>query len=241
MTDIRSLMIKILSENNMEKYTKENILNKLIALTEEMLSVNEYMNLTAIKEPEEIILKHYVDSLTVIPFIPQNAKLIDIGSGAGFPAFPIAIARPDVNVTSLDSTRKKLNYIENTAVKLNLYNIDICIGRAEEISKLPHMRESFDVAVARAVAPLQILCELSIPFIKVGGRFIAMKGVTAGDEVNSSCKATTILGSGTCKNHFITLKHNKDVHCRHIIISDKIKQTPDNYPRNYSQITKNPL
>ncbi|MBQ1957214.1 MAG: 16S rRNA (guanine(527)-N(7))-methyltransferase RsmG [Clostridia bacterium] len=243
---------------------------KLYRLTEIMLEVNSVMNLTSITSPGDIVLKHYLDSLTLSEYIPENSTIIDIGCGAGFPSLPLAIARPDLKIIALDSTAKRINYINETAKKLGLDNIHGVAARAEDYVVKPCElvlacenysrnsaslnRESFDFAVARAVAPLNILCELCIPYVRVGGMFISMKGRSDGtdEEIRLASSAISKLGGDLFGTERIRLYRSPDENTdtslpdgdfieRSIVKIKKVKNTPKNFPRNYSSITKKPL
>ena len=220
----------------------DELLERLFALTEIMLKVNSYMNLTAITDLQGVILKHYVDSLTVSEYIPEGAKVIDVGCGAGFPSLPLALARPDLNITALDGTAKRIRYVEETANELGLTNLTAIAARAEELANKPECRERFDVAVARAVADLQILTELCLPYVKVGGCFVSMKAAKGSEELENSRNAIKLCGGGETK--LVELKLTADevnFENRRLIIVDKSKSTPKEYPRNYGRIQKKPL
>ena len=241
MTDYSSVIKDIFKENKLDSLISESSTGKLTKLIDRMIAVNEKMNLTAITAPEEIILKHIADSATVIEFIPKKARLLDIGTGAGFPALPIAILRPDVSVYALDSTAKKLKYIDETASILELDNVKTVSGRAEELGRTVNYRERFDVVTARAVASLNVLTELCMPFVKLGGQFISMKGSGAAEELQSAKSGIIQLG-GTCfDDREFNLRYNDSEFQRHILISKKTKNTPESFPRMYNRITKKPL
>ena len=229
-----------LTKNGLGEFAENGILDKLHALTERMLAVNEYMNLTAITELDEVILKHYVDSLTVSKYIPNGASVIDVGCGAGFPTLPLAIARPDLKITALDSTAKRINYINETAEMLGTPNITGIAARAEEAANEPLYREKFDIACARAVARLNVLSELCIPFVKVGGSFVAMKA-NAAEELAEAEKGIEKLGGRLANVDKFDIASDAGAEPRCIISVKKIAQTPKNYPRNNSQIKKKPL
>ena len=217
-------------------------LEQLFALTEIMLEVNEHMNLTAIKDMTGIILKHYVDSLTVSKHIPKGASVIDVGCGAGFPSLPLAIVRPDLKITALDSTAKRIRYVDDTAKKLGLDNVTAIAARAEELANDKNHRESYDIAVARAVAELQILAELCIPFVRIDGCFISMKALKGVDELNQAKNAIKICGANISAIHDIDTTADEETYInRKIIIANKASHTPDNYPRNFGRIQKKPL
>ena len=167
-------LASVLAKNALSAYATDEICNKLSAFCNYLLEQNKLFNLTAIKTPESAALLHFADSLTLAEFIPENAKILDIGSGAGFPAIPLAIARPDISVTALDSTLKRVNFINSAAKLLGLTNITAVCHRAEDVTG-KDFRESFDIVTARAVAAYPILLELALPAVKVGGKFVAMK------------------------------------------------------------------
>ena len=254
MTDKNSFTEKLhkaLCDNSLSAFAIESVTEKLYLLTERMLAVNEYMNLTAICELDGIIMKHYVDSLTAAAYMPEGASVIDIGCGAGFPSLPLAIARPDLHITALDSTAKRINYIRETAQMLAIDNIDCITARAEELAHDSMYRERFDISCARAVARLNVLCELCLPFVKQGGYFLAMKGAKAMEEAQEAQKGIAALGARIKEIRkmdfdlpdFAHLDAVRDF-CsaeRYIIIIEKTKKTPPQYPRAYAAITKKPL
>ena len=222
----------------------ENALSEQFYKLGELLSeANKIHNLTAIKEDEDVMLKHFIDSLLISSKICEGAKVIDVGCGAGFPSLPLAIYRPDVSITGVDSTSKKINYVNNTATALGLTNIMAISARAEDLAHKEH-RESFDVATARAVAALPVLTELCLPFVKPGGLFIAMKSQSAAEELAASRSAIEKCGGELLYVTELELRHRKETaenEKRSLIIIKKIKKTPDNFPRIYSKITKKPL
>ena len=215
----------------------------LFALTERMLAVNEHLNLTAIIEPEAVILRHYADSLTLASLIPSGAKVADIGSGAGFPAIPLAIARPDLHVTAIDGTGKRVRYMEETAAMLGLANFKALTLRAETGGRDPALRGKFDVATARAVAALPVLSELCLPYVKVGGLFLAMKSREAEEELAAASRAIRTLGGGdvTLESITLTAPHEPEPLTRTIISIRKLTPTAPQYPRDFAQIKKSPL
>lgn len=200
----------------------------------ELKAYNDHTNLTAIRDDAGIIKKHFLDSLTVLSAIPKNAtSLIDIGTGAGFPGLPIAIMMPNLQVTLLESIGKKTTFLNQIVEKLNLQNVTVINGRAEDVISEKNLREQFDVAVARAVAELRMLVEYTLPFVKVGGIFIAQK--SAGEtEVAHAQNALTTLGGKIVKQ--IPLADD-----RQLIIIEKAKATPADYPRRAHIIAKKPL
>lgn len=233
--------ITSLERNSVELELSDERIEKLYELTRIMLEVNASMNLTAITEEKAIILKHYVDSLTVSRYIPNGAKLIDVGCGAGFPCLPLAIFRPDLDITALDSTAKRINYIKDTASKLGIDNIYAVAARAEEYGKKDGYRESFDVSTARAVAALPILSELCLPFVKVGGKFVSMKASQGERETIDSKNAIKLCGGEVESVDKLELLSDDGSESRTIISVTKVTSTPIKYPRHYSQISKKPL
>lgn len=227
--------------NGLCEYLSDTAKEKLFNLTEIMLRENSKMNLTAVTQIKEVILKHYADSITAAKFIPGGSKIIDIGCGAGFPALPLAIVRDDINITALDSTAKRIEYVENTAQKLALRNIGVLCARAEDAAHDAQLRESFDVACARAVARMETLCEFCIPFIKPGGIFIAMKAKPDDTELEGAKRAAHKLGATIEKIEKFTITDDVDVYERTIILIKKHEPTPKIFPRNNAQIAKKPL
>ena len=214
----------------------------LFSLTERMLQVNKSMNLTAITEEKAVILRHYVDSLTISSQIPEGASLIDVGCGAGFPSLPLAIFRPDLRILSLDGTAKRIAYVAETARMLGLTNLTAIAGRAEEYAQKAEYRESFDVATARAVANLPVLCELCLPFVKQGGRMLAMKSQQAEEELTAATRCVELCGGGEAEMISRDLTENGDAYeGRTLIIIKKLQKTPKIYPRHFSKISKKPL
>ncbi len=200
---------------------------------------NQKMNLTAITEPQEIVIKHFVDSLALLTAVelPQGAKVIDVGTGAGFPSVPMKIARPDIHLTLLDSLNKRVVFLDALSAALGQENT--CIHfRAEEAGRSLAYREQFDLATARAVAHLRELSEYCLPFVRVGGRFAAMKGGDIDAELAESSKAIGLLGGKVEEIKRFSLP---DESRRSIIIIKKISQNTTKYPRPSAKIAKNPL
>ena len=204
-----------------------------------LLEWNEKINLTAITQPEEVVEKHFLDSLTLLSWgkLKQGAKVIDVGTGAGFPGIPLKIARPDIDLTLLDGTMKRLNFLGEvcTALKLSARRIH---KRAEEAGLDKTMRERYDVATARAVANLPVLAEYCMPLIKMKGYFIAMKGPGAEQELEAAGNALDILGSGEPEVLPLTLPGGEE---RSLVICQKLGFTPKGYPRHGGTILKHPL
>ncbi len=204
-----------------------------------LLEWNEKINLTAITEPEEVLFKHFYDCLLFFKNVevPQNAKVIDVGTGAGFPGVVLKIARPDINLTLLDGLNKRLVFLNELMAALEL-DAETVHLRAEDGGKNPLYREQYDIACARAVAALPVLCEYCIPFVKVGGRFAAMKGSSAADEVAAAQNAYKILG---CEKPKLVCENLREGEPRAFIISKKVSQTPPKYPRMGGKISKSAL
>lgn len=209
-----------------------------------LLEFNAHTNLTAIKDEEGVAIKHFADSLAALCFdlIPENSKVIDIGCGAGFPGLPLAHARRDISVTFLDSTAKKLKFTEKACNELGI-KADFLPVRAEEVSSDKKYREGFDIAVSRAVASLPVLLELSLPFVKVGGTFIAYKATGAAEELEMSKNAVPMLGAKYVKTLEVELPQGVDGETLHhsLLVFKKVKNTPAQFPRRYAQMVKKPL
>ncbi len=209
-------------------------------LSAHLQETNKALNLTAIKDENGIILKHIVDSCAIVPFIEQGARVCDIGCGGGFPSLVIAILRPDVDVFAVDSVSKKVAYVRDTASLLGLNNVSVSNERAEVLGQ-GSARESFDVACARAVGRLNLICELCLPLVKVGGVFLAMKSVSTNEELDEAKNAIATLGGKVERVFSYTLTDSNEVLERSIIVIRKLTRTPKAYPRNNSQISKKPL
>ena len=240
--DFTSRLTKVFSENKLSSYLSIEVMDKFYRLTVRMLEENEKYNLTAITEPKKIILNHYADCVALAKEIKKGASVIDIGCGAGFPTLPLALVRDDIKIVAMDSTEKRVNYVRETAEMLGLKNVTAVTMRAEDGAKLPEYREKFDYATARAVAELRILSELCLPYVKLSGKLLAMKGKNAEFELNGAKKAFAILGGKNPTANIITLKADGQEPLTHPIISvEKATKTPPAYPRPYAQISKKPL
>lgn len=204
-----------------------------------LIEWNEKMNLTAITEPTEIIEKHFIDSLTILNKIDNNQKVVDVGTGAGFPGIPLSIMNPTLKITLVDSLNKRLIFLQEVVAKLNLKNIEIVHARAEEFGQNKKYRENFDIATSRAVANLSTLSEYLIPLVKVGGKVISMKASEAQEEINQAQKAIDVLGGKINKIEEFNLPQS-DIG-RTIIIIDKQKHTPGRYPRKPGTPSKEPI
>lgn len=204
-----------------------------------LLEWNEKINLTAITEPEEVVVKHFYDCLLFLKNVdlPTGASVIDVGTGAGFPGIVLKIARPDIKLTLLDSLNKRINFLNEVLKALNL-EAETIHARAEEGGQNKLLRERFDFANARAVARLNVLSEYCMPFVKVGGHFVALKGPAAKQEAEEAQKAISLLGGEKPK---IICENLTEDEQRCFCIIKKISQTPTKYPRNSAKISKQPL
>lgn len=202
---------------------------------------NEKINLTAITDDEGIIKKHFIDSISILSsgVIKDNISVIDVGTGAGFPGIPIKIIMPSVRVVLLDSLNKRINFLNTVISELGLSGIEAVHGRAEDFARKDNFRESFDIATARAVANLAVLSEYCIPYVKVGGHFVALKGPAAQEELNESKNAIGTLGGKFIK--VIETKIPEEELKHNLVIVEKINKTLDKYPRKAGQIEKKPI
>ena len=226
-------LITSLKELNIELTTYQQ--DQLLTYKDFLIEYNKHTNLTAITNEEDIYLKHFYDSLTITKIIEiNNQKILDIGTGAGFPGVVLKIVYPDIDITLLDSNNKKITFLKELSNKLNI-NVNLINARAEEY--IINNRESFDIVVSRAVANLNTLIELSIPFVKVNGYFIAMKA-NAKEEIESSLNAIKILNSNIDKTIEFNLVNND---LRTLIKIKKNNNTDTKYPRRYDKIIKQPL
>lgn len=201
-----------------------------------LVEYNENVNLTAITEHDEVMIKHFYDSLILSKSLPEGKiKLLDVGAGAGFPSVPNAIVNNDLDVTIIDSLNKRIVFLNELCDRLKLTNVKANHGRAEEFKEL----ESFDVVTARAVARLNILMELCMPFVRVGGLFIAMKSKNGNEELDEAKNGIKILGGEIVRVLDFTLPY--DMGERELIIIKKVKATPKKYPRRFNVIKNNPL
>jgi 16S rRNA (guanine527-N7)-methyltransferase len=202
---------------------------------------NEKVNLTAITDKEEVYLKHFYDSISPSFFIDfnQDLSLCDVGAGAGFPSIPLKICFPSIKLSIVDSLNKRITFLKTLTDELGLQDVSLYHDRAETFGKLAAHREQYDYVTARAVARLSVLSELCLPLVKKGGKFIALKGAGADDEVLAGKKALTILGGKMDQDFYFQLP--KEDSKRHIILIDKVKETPKKYPRKPGTPNKQPL
>lgn len=210
---------------------------KIIEYMFKILDLTEKVNLTSIKDPQEFVEKHLLDSLLALPYIKKSEqKIIDIGTGGGFPGVPLAIALPDNQFILLDSTAKKLSMVEHAIKELGIKNVTCVHARAEDASHFPAYRDKYDYVVSRAVAPLPILAELCLPFLKPDGVFLAFKGRQYEDEVEDSLDIVKKLNGKISEIKEFKLIPSQSL--RVIIEMKKTDKTPANYPRNYSAMKK---
>jgi 16S rRNA (guanine527-N7)-methyltransferase len=204
----------------------------------ELLEWNKKFNLTSITDPEEIRIKHFEDSLSLLKVFPlTDQSVIDVGAGAGFPGIPLRIACPEIKLTLLEATGKKVEFLRHVISKLNLSDVKVIKGRAEDIAK--EQKEIFDIAVSRAVAKLNLLCEYCLPFVKTGGSFVAYKEDQVEAEVGAAGNAIKTLG-GKLKEIKKVKLPNSDI-IRSLVIIEKASPTPAKYPRRAGMAKKQPL
>lgn len=231
-------MIKNLLQNYIKDYKitlTENQYEQFQKYFELLAEWNEKMNLTAITDESGVALKHFADSLSLLNFvdIPQNSTLADVGTGAGFPGVVLKIARPDIKLTLIDSLNKRLVFLGEVCAKLGI-EAELIHSRAEDGARDEKLRESFDFAVSRAVARMNVLSEYCLPYVKVGGAFCAMKGAQANEEFKESLNAINTLGGKLEKKYFFELPENGGE--RAIAVVRKVKNTPQKYPRQSGKI-----
>lgn len=223
-------------QNNivLEKQEYEKFYNYMLGIIE----WNEKINVTAITDHKEFLVKHLIDSLTINKYIENGKKLIDIGTGAGFPGVPLKLVNENLNVTLIDSINKKLNVIRNVTENMNIENLEIIHTRAEELAQNKEYRERYDYATTRAVSRLYTIVEYMLPFLKIGGKAICMKGDNYEEELKNSKKAIEILGGKIEKVENIKIDGEIE---RNIIIISKEKSTPKKYPRGQGKPIKEPI
>jgi 16S rRNA (guanine527-N7)-methyltransferase len=238
--DYITYLIDAFKQNDLGDIIDEEKAEKFHDLYKYLIEYNSHTNLTAITDEKEVILKHFIDCAAVSKHIEANSNVIDIGCGAGFPSLPIAIVRPDLQITSLDSTSKKINFVKNAIDLLGLKSSSAICARAEEFAS--DNRGAYDVCVSRAVARLNILAELCLPLVKKKGIFIAMKSNKGADELSEAKNCIKTLGAEHIDTKYLTFSINElDPIEREIQIFAKTSQTPLLYPRKYAQILKKPL
>lgn len=213
------------------KPTKQ-IVDNFVKYYNLLIEGNKICNLTAITDEDGVVEKHFYDSIFPQKYFSLNAKVLDIGAGAGFPSIPLKLVRDDLSFTLLDSLNKRINFLNNTIQTLNLKNIEAIHGRAEDFAKLSDYREKFDITTARAVANLKVLSEYCLPFVKVCGQFIAYKSGNCEEEINEAKQIICELGGKISK----VIDYNIGENSRKLVIIEKTKETPKKYPRPIKQI-----
>lgn len=237
MQDLKELLVSGAAEFNVN--LTDDMVDNFFSYMSLLKEWNSKMNLTAIEEDRGVIIKHFTDSLSILPFVEdKELTLVDIGTGAGFPGVPLKIVRPALSITLADSLQKRLIFLDEVIKSLKLRKISTVHGRAEDLGQDKNHREKYDIAVARAVAGLPVLLEYCLPFVRPGGIFIAMKGSDI-KEVQDSKKALSILGGEIVEVKSINLPFTDNE--RNLIIVKKFRHTPTGYPRKAGKPSKNPL
>ncbi|MBQ1461029.1 MAG: 16S rRNA (guanine(527)-N(7))-methyltransferase RsmG [Selenomonas sp.] len=206
-----------------------------------LIEWNEKINLTAITAPKDVAIKHIIDSITAYDaaLFQAGTTVIDVGTGAGFPGLPLKIFCPEIKLTLMDSLNKRIKFLQTVVEELGLKDVECVHARAEEGARNKKYRESFDIAVSRAVARLPVLCEYCLPFVKKGGHFIALKGMQYNDEAEEAVKAIKVMGGSRTEIRPVKLPEIDDK--RAVIIINKTMPTPKTYPRKAGTPTKNPI
>lgn len=235
--EFNKLMVSYAEKINL-MFTDEQ-LNKFYKYMNLLIEWNKKINLTAIVKPEEIILKHFIDSLTINSYINEKQKLVDVGTGAGFPGIPMKIYRPDLKVVLVDALNKRINFLNEVIKELKLENIETVHSRIEDFGKNNKYRESFDIVTARAVANLSVLSEYLLPLANIGGKCICMKGNEVSEECDNGKRAIDILGGKILNIDSFQLP-DSDI-SRNIIVLQKTNKTPSKYPRKAGIPNKEPL
>ena len=218
----------------------ENALSRFSTYCDRLITINQVMNLTAITDPDEIYLRHFADSVSLLGCADfSNKRVIDVGTGAGFPGLPLKIACPSISLTLLDSLRKRIDFLSETSSLLGFSDINCVHARAEEFAMKPEFRDSFDIAVSRAVSSLPMLCELCLPYVKPGGLFLAMKSRDYAEELDSAQNAIRTLQARVENVWDYTIAGTDLSYC--VIVIKKLANTPSKYPRRFAKIQKSPL
>lgn len=219
----------------------DRMVDRLLKYKDILIEWNKKINLTGITDDKEIMIKHFLDSLAcmVTGVMRNDSKIIDVGTGAGFPGIPLKVFNENLNLTLLDSLNKRIKYLETVCNELELNEVEFLHGRAEDYGRDKDYREKYDIAVARAVAELAVLCEYCLPFVKTNGYFIALKGPKAQEEIVKAKKALDILGGEIIDTLNVNLPFSDTGHT--MVIIKKIKSTPNKYPRKAGTPTKKPL
>lgn len=230
-----------LSKHNFELTDKQKEQFKLYFKF--LIEVNEHVNLTRITEENEVYLKHFYDSITPLfvfgDVFKEGATLCDVGAGAGFPSIPLKILVPSLKVTIVDSLAKRLTFLKELIAKLDLIDVELVHGRAEDVGQNKLYREKFDIVTARAVAKMSVLSEYCLPLVKKGGYFVALKGPKAEDELDEGKKALAVLGGKLIKDEELTLPETTEE--RTLVLVKKVKETPKKYPRQAGTPRRKPI
>lgn len=234
---MKDLLINGASKLNIE--LTETKANQFMTYMDMLIQTNKSLNLTAITEPHEVVTKHFLDSMTVCPFIPKGASVIDVGCGAGFPGIPAKIAREDISLTLLDSLAKRLNFIDSVLKECDISGAKCVHARAEDGGRDKTHREKYDIALSRAVANMAVLCEYCLPYVKVGGLFLALKGPAAAEELSAAEKAIKTLGSEIVEVAEVTVPFTDLLH--KIVVVKKVKPCPKEFPRKAGTPSKKPI
>ena len=235
--EFKSLLIE--SAKKIDIILSDEQVNKFYKYMSLLIEWNEKINLTAITEPKDIILKHFIDSMTISKYIKDSDRIIDVGTGAGFPGIPIKIIKEENEIVLLDSLNKRISFLNEVIKELGLNNINCIHSRAEEAGRNKNFREKFDISTSRAVANMSVLSEYLIPFTKMGGKVIFMKGSEIKQELEDSKNAIKLLGGKINKIDNFYLP-NSDMQ-RNVILIDKIEKTNSKYPRKPGTPTKEPI
>ena len=215
----------------------EKMIDNLLKFSALLLEKNKVMNLTAVTEPTEVVTRHFLDCAALAPHMPQGGRVLDVGTGAGFPGMPLAILCPETEFVLLDALRKRIDFLKEVCSQLGLARVDCVHARAEEYAA--GHRQQYDIAASRAVANLNVLCELALPLVKVGGQFLAMKSVSSDDEIAGARGAIGQLGGRIADIRDYTVPETEVRH--RLVIVEKGKDTPAIYPRSFARIKKAPL
>ena len=242
LNEFEAILKDTFTKNGLCELLSEKTVQKLYSLCILLKETNAHTNLTAIDKTEDIISKHFADSLLACKHYKKGASVIDIGCGAGFPTLPLAIAREDLKITALDSTGKKIDFVKKAAKELGLENVSAVCARAEEYVGASDIRESFDHATARAVSRLNLLSELAMPFVKVGGSFVALKAKDGEAELKEAENGIKLFGGETeAFEKRALFESDGSESQRAVIVVKKISPTPDKFPRAYAKIAKKPM
>lgn len=241
-SEFASRLLRTFARNGMEGLLSREKTERLWELCCLMRAENEKYNLTSVTDEGRIIFLHYADSAMLAACLPTGASLLDLGCGGGFPTLPLAICRPDLRVTALDATEKKVRYVAWAAEQLSLTNVRTLCGRAEELAREPSLREQFGFVTARAVAELRVLCELALPFVAVGGELIAMKSRNVKTELKAAGRAIPTLGGRLAGQREFVLRSDEGEEAERCLVRiAKVTKTASTYPRAYARISKQPL